>query len=145
MKQESHIQLLIQRCASSTLLRFLAVGGVSTVFLVCTLYFLSEILHIWYIAASACAYTLTTIISFLLQKFWTFKNIVRSQIPKQFFLYVTLAVFNFFANIVLMYGMVEYLKLWYILSQIITLGCIATWDFILYRFIIFNTESKFVH
>ena len=103
---------------------------------------LHELFGMWYLSSSAVALILTTLVSFLVQKFWAFKDNSLHTVNKQFYAFAALAIFNLFANIVLMYVFVEYFHIWYFMSQVITTGFIATWDFLLYHFVIFPSLHK---
>ena len=124
------------------ILRFLIAGGFSTVFMFATLFVLREVLGLWYIAASAIAFVLATCVSFIIQKFWSFGNLSLRKVKKQSYLFVSLALFNFVANILLMYIIVEYFDIWYFTAQVGVTGCIATWNFLWYHFIIFQKETE---
>lgn len=121
------------------IIKFLFIGGITTVFLFLVLYILHDIFGIWYVSASTIAYTFTTILGFTLQKFWTFKNKSTEKIKLQFIAYSLLALVNFFANILLMYTFVEILHIHYLIAQFFVLGFIALWDFLLYSFFIFKS------
>ena len=125
---------------SQKIVRFLIAGGASTAFMFATLLVLHEWLNVWYLWSSTIALILTTIVSFTIQKFWAFQDRSLHSVGKQFYVFATLAVFNLFANALLMYVFVEYFHIWYLFAQIITTGFIAAWDFLLYHFVIFSKK-----
>jgi len=122
--------------------RFLIAGGASTAFMFGALLILHELLGVWYLASSAIAFTLTLALSFMIQKFWAFKDHSLHTIDKQFYSFLILGIANLFANIILMYVLVETFHIWYIVAQVITMGFIATWDFLLYHFLIFPHKEN---
>lgn len=120
------------------LIRF-AVSGVTGAFvgLVAT-YILTEFGGVWYVWSSIFAFIVASTITFLLQKFWTFKehsvNRVHIQATQTLFLALFILVFN----TILIYLFVDLLHLHYLVAQCLIYGLIGIIDFILYKFIIFR-------
>ena len=119
------------------LYRFGISGAVSAISLFGSLYVLHEILHVWYLLASSVSFLVTVVTSFVLQKFWAFRSKSLTDLPKQFLLFVIFAGINFFVNISCMYFLVDIAKVQYLLAQFITTAIIASWDFLLYFYLIF--------
>ena len=84
------------------------------------LYFFVEVFHFWYLISSTIAFIFGFVISFYLRKFWVFRDKDLSIIKKQIFLYSFVFVFNIFANLFIMYFVVEYFNLQYLLAQIVS-------------------------
>lgn len=57
--------------------------------------------------------------NFVLQKFWTFQDKDTNRIHRQAGAYVVMAACLFIANLLLLYLLVEYVKLWYLVAQVI--------------------------
>lgn len=117
---------------------FILSGGSAAAFQLLTYLFLSKIMGLWYLLASIISFSLAVIISFLLQKFVTFENKDKESMHRQFLLFFTLAFLNLGANIFLMLFLTEKIRLLDIISQIITMGIIAIWSFLAYRYFIFR-------
>jgi putative flippase GtrA len=119
-------------------IRFLVAGGTATAFNLVFLYFLTDILGIWYLASTTIAFIFTFFLSFTLQKFFAFQDNASSKILRQMPLYLLIAVGNLLINALLMYGLVGYLDMYYLLAQIITSALISIESFFVYRHIIFR-------
>jgi putative flippase GtrA len=92
-------------------LRFLISGTTAFLVNIVTLYCFVDILHIWYLVASAYAFTITFVVSFALQKLWTFRDRDVSRIHAQVALSLIIACMNLAVNTLLMYLFVEFVHL----------------------------------
>ncbi len=119
-------------------LRFLASGLMSVAANLILLWLLVHLGHAWYLLASALAFLGSWAANFSLHKFWTFNythaKSMRTQLPMHFLL----GLINLFLNTALVWGMVEYLGLWYVLAQLIAAGIVAVESFALISRIIFR-------
>ena len=123
------------------ILRFLITGGLAFAVNISVLYFVTSIVHVYYLISIVFAFIASFTVSFLMQKFWTFKDHSRDQMHVQFSLYLTLQLTNLVLNAMLLYAFVEYLHLWYILSQtIIALG-LAIVSFVVNKAYIFKGQD----
>ncbi len=113
--------------------RFLIAGGIGAFTSVFFLFVLTHYLHLWYILSSIVAFVIATTVSFLLQKFWTFKNGDKSQVNNQVFYFVLLAVINLPLNTWLVYLFTEYARFYYLLSQVVASVIVAVWSFVVYK------------
>lgn len=120
------------------LIKFLISGGTSALVNFCLLYFFTDILGIWYLLSSVMAFVFSFFVSFFLQKFWTFGDKNRSVLARQMALYLLIALFDLCVNTALMYVLVDMFGLWYMLAQFFVTGTIAVWNFLVYKFFIFN-------
>jgi len=118
--------------------RFIVSGGTAAAVGLLTVYILTDILKVWYLASSIVSFLVTFVTAFLLQKFWTFQNHEMTELPKQASFSLGVAIGNFFINAGLMYGLVDILKLHYFLSQFITYAFFGLVDFFIYRLLIFK-------
>lgn len=123
------------------ILRFLITGGIAFTVNISVLYFVTSILHIYYLISVVFAFVASFSVSFLMQKFWTFKDHSREEWHVQFSLYLTLQLVNLALNAALMYMLVEYLHLWYILAQILISLGLAIISFIINRGYIFKSRN----
>ncbi len=104
--------------------RFLLAGGLAVIPYYGILFGLTEI-GLWYMASAVIGSTVNVAISFMLHKFWTFKNRDKSKAKRQAAHYGIMRVGIFFLNLLLLYVFVEYIHLWYMASQLIV-SLIAT-------------------
>lgn len=98
--------------------RFLSAGGVGLLLYYATLYLLTDLAGVWYIASALIASVVNYGSNFLLQKFWTFKNRDVENIPRQASAYAVLFVFISLSNLFLLYVLVEYVHLMYLVAQV---------------------------
>lgn len=113
--------------------RFLVAGGVGAFTSVSVLFLLTHYLHLWYVVSSVVAFIVATTVSFLLQKFWTFKNREGANVQGQVTYFVVLAVLNLVLNTWLVYFFTEYAGFHYIISQASSSVVIAVWSFFGYK------------
>lgn len=121
-------------------LRYMISGGTAAFTDLALLYFFTDVLEIWYITSAVLAFIAAFFVSFILQKFWTFKDARRDVIHKQITLYFFLNVWNLVLNTALIYFLVDTFGLWYILAQIFVGAIIAVESFLFYRFFVFKKE-----
>ncbi len=125
---------------SPKIFKFLVSGGTATVSNLIILYALTDLLHIYYITSTVIAMSISTFISFGLQKFWTFEDGDHSKTSWQLPAYILLCIFNLGLNTLLVWIFVEQIGLWYILAQIISSGLIAFLTFFVFQKIIFKEQ-----
>ncbi len=122
--------------------KYIIAGGTAAVTDFGLLFFLTDILHIWYIASATLAFIIAFFVSFFLQKFWTFRDNSRNRIYKQMSMYLAVGVANTAVNAGGMYVLVDYFGLWYILAQAVMSVLLAVGSFVIYRFVIFETRTE---
>lgn len=127
--------------------RYLIAGGTSTAIDLVILYILTEFFGWWYLASATVAFVVAVVVSFVLQKFYTFNNsdISQKTVAAQSTLYLALQITNIGINTMLMYALVEWAGVWYFFAQIIAAAAIAVESFFVYRFIIFHTTAPLAH
>ena len=116
--------------------KYILVGGVATVVDLSTNYILN--FYIWYLYASIFAFFLTFSTSFILQKFWTFREQRLSRIPAQLSISLSFALVILMLNTTLMYVLVSYGHIHYLYARIVVLGILALLSYIVNKFIIFR-------
>jgi len=124
-----------------TAARFLLAGGTGAAVNLFFLYLFTDFFGLWYLYSSVLSFCLAVWVSFTLQKFWVFQDKSRVWLSRQVLLFLAVAVFNLFLNTGLMYVLVDFLRLYYLLAQIIVAGIIATGSFLTYRNFIFLSVS----
>lgn len=120
--------------------RFLISGGTSAVTNLSILFILTHWYDVWYIYSSIIAVSAATIVSFILQKLWTFQNF-SSAVHKQFPLHLSLGLMNIAANTAALYVLVEWLGIWYLLAQILAGVVLGFVNYTVYRLYIFGEPS----
>ncbi|MCK5059867.1 MAG: GtrA family protein [Candidatus Pacebacteria bacterium] len=103
--------------------------------------FLVEKIHISYLVAVIWAFVCSALVSFSLQKFWTFRDNSLTRVHFQMIQYVFLAFAMLTLNVAFMYLFVDIIHLWYIFAQVITIGITAVISFLFNKLFIFRKED----
>lgn len=118
--------------------RYLVSGGAAFSFDLFCLYVLADLLKIWYLVSSIAAFILAFFLGFSLHKFWTFKNKDITILHKQLGVYFTVTLANLGVNTLLIFSFVDFLKINYLIAQIVSSLLIALYSFFLYQYFIFK-------
>ena len=122
-------------------LRFLVAGGLAFAVNIVSLYALTDFLHIHYLVSTVLAFLIAFNVSFILQKFWTFRDHSKDNVHVQLQLYLGMQLINLGLNATLMYIFVEYLHIWYVLSQTIIALMLAVAAFLINKAYIFKPRG----
>jgi putative flippase GtrA len=123
-----------------SVVKFTIAGGLASVVDLILLYFFHDPLGLDIVVAATLAFILSFLISFSLQKFWTFRDYGRGRTAGQFLLYFVNAVIGLNLNGFLMHLLVNRYGVWYLLAQVIVIGAIGLGNFLVYKFIIFKKK-----
>jgi len=123
------------------LFKYLVSGGTAACVNIGTLYLFTEYAHVHYLQSAALSFSMAFLVSFLLQKFWTFQDNRRDVIRRQMTWYLGLSLTDLFVNTILIYSLVEYLRLWYVASAVMSGALLAISNFFVYKHVIFTTEA----
>lgn len=123
--------------------RFVTVGVAATGTDLLLLYLLTEYAGLHYLVSASIALVVAYSISFVLQKFWTFKDRGMERIRVQAAGHTLFALCNIGLNAVLLWFLVEQLFVWYIAAQVIAAGVIALESFVVYKKVIFGAQSLY--
>lgn len=119
----------------SRVLRFIISGGLAAVVNILMLYILTEYAGIWYVISAGLSFIAAFGVSFVLQKYWAFRNRRMQGTQTQMAFHLTTALLNLCLNVVLIYVLVEFAGVWYIFAQIIAAILIAFESFFAFRWI----------
>ena len=129
---------MMARCAPYWLyLRYLVAGGIAATTDIALLYVFTDLFGIWYLISATLAFLVAVVVSFVLQKFWTFRDKGTDGMHRQAASYLGVQLTGIAANTIGMYLLVGVAGLWYILAQIIMGALIAIFNFVMYRNFIF--------
>lgn len=123
-------------------LRFVISGGTVALTELSLLYVFTDVFHIWYLFSLIIAFSCSFVLSFLLQKFWTFKNKATDKVHFQAVVYLLVALMNLVLNACLLYILVQFVGVWYLLAQAVISAVIAIWSFLIYKFLIFKKNTS---
>ncbi len=134
---------LILRSKFGRVSRFVIAGSLGTLANIIILYVFSSVFGLWYIAAGVLSFVLSSGMSFVLQKTWTFKDRSVERVHAKAIKYFAVAAVNLCINTLLLYVFVDYCHIYYLVSQIIASGLIAFESYCVYRAFIFESQSAF--
>ncbi len=123
--------------AAGVAARFLISGGLAAGSLVASLYVLTDLLGLWYVASAALAWGISLLVSFSLQRTWTFGARGREGAAGQLAAFVGLGFANGAINAGLMFVLVDRLGAHYLAAQVGLAVLIAAWNFAIMRYLIF--------
>jgi len=119
-------------------IKYIISGGTAAIVNLASLFVLTNFFGVWYLLSAVFAFVLAFLVSYLMQKFWTFGDKQTDKIMTQAPIFFVVQVFNLIVNIVLLYMFVEFFDLYYLLGQILAGGLIAVYSFFIYKLIIFK-------
>ncbi len=115
------------------IVRYLISGGMAAFTDLLFLYIFTDIFGIWYILSAIVAFLLSFLVSFSMQKYWTFKDHSSDRFRTQAVTYLFVTVTNLGINTLGIFLFVQYVHLHYMISQIIVSAFIAIESFFVYQ------------
>jgi putative flippase GtrA len=103
-------------------------------------FLLVKCLKLWSVFASGASQVVGFWVSFLLNKFWTFK--VRENFLKQLSTYTVLFIFNLAFSSLAIFILIDIMKKNEYISKIFIMGLIFIWNFIIYKIIIYKVKGS---
>ena len=91
---------------------------------------------LWHVYAHIFSMTAGFILSFLLNKYWSFGT--KENFARQFFLTAALFFINLGISSFVIYGLVSKLHILEQLSKILVMGMVVVWNFILFKKVIYR-------
>lgn len=120
------------------IVRYIISGSITSLSVFLLLYSLVQVLSIWYLTASAISFCFGIIVSFTMQKFFTFKNYSIKRIHLQFSFFIIFNIFMLGLNTLFMYIFVDIFNFWYLSSQIFITMLTAFVNYITFNKLIFR-------
>lgn len=125
------------------LVRYGISGATGAVIQIATLAFWVEVVHAGnedeYQGGIVVGFLIALAVTFLLQKYWTFKDASSERVKRQFVLYTIFALGNLAGNSGLMYVLVDVFGFWYLGANVFTVGCVAVLSFLANRYLTFRS------
>lgn len=121
--------------------RFIISGGMATITNLFFLFLLHKVFGIWYITSSVASYIISFVVSFSMQKYWTFNDDSNDRVKSQAIIYVIVTTINLGINTLLIYTFVEKFGLDPLFAQIVSSVVIAIESFLVYR-VLFNSKVE---
>lgn len=125
------------------IIRYLIAGGTATAVSLGTLFICVHYLGMWYLIAAVIAFVFGVTTSYILQKFWTFRNYSKENMHKQFSAFFVFALIMLGVNTLLMYILVDIVGIWYMLAQAISAAVTAVINYLCFNRYIFNNKNIF--
>ena len=116
-----------------------AIGGSIDLIL---LYLFHDLLNWGVVLSTSLAFLLSFMVSFYLQRVWTFNCQEGKKVPREVVLYILNAFLSLNINGFGMHFLAVELNIWYLLSQIIINVLLGILNFFIYRFIIFRKDDE---
>ena len=127
-------KLLPDRKTIWNLMKYLIIGGTAFIIELGLFMLLKE--HMHYILANIIIYTIMFWLVFLANKFINFKS--SGSFKKQLFRYTILYFINLLITNFMLFALGEYFKMDPAIGKIIVTGTACTWNFLLYKFVIYK-------
>lgn len=121
--------------------RFIISGGMAFSANIALLFLFTNEFGFWYLISSVIAFTGALFVSFLMQKYWTFRSSEHGAVVTEAWMTIILALINLILNTVLMYIFVELVHVYYLLAQVLAAGIIAIETYFVYKNIIFIDQT----
>lgn len=118
------------------IIKFCIVGAIGTIIDISLLSFFVEIFYLPVIFSNSLSFCITIIISFLIHRFWTFKNKDPKHL-KQFLTYLIISLIGLGISNVFLFVLVAS-GFWYIYAKIITIFIVVFWSFSANNFFTFR-------
>ena len=120
------------------IIKYVFAGSLATASNLLILFISVHYLKLWYLISSIIAFCFGVSISYILQKFFTFKNYELENIHKQFLNFFIFALIMLVFNTLLMYVFVDIIKIWYLLAQAVSSILIAFINYTYFNKVIFK-------
>lgn len=127
---------------NKTYIKFAISGTTATLTELVLLYLLHGVWRMKLILSSTIAFTVAVLISFYLQKFWTFRNASTKKMPRQLSIYLFVGTTNLLLNAVIIHTAVRKFHIYYLLAQLVSTILLSIWSFLMNKFVIFEKEHR---
>ncbi len=124
------------------IIRFILSGGTAAFVNLFLLYLLTEWVGLYYLTSVVISFLAAVCVSFILQKFWTFSDVLDPSSNIQISVFFLVSVINACINTWLVYNFVEHLNIYYLIAQFISSGIIAIESYFIYKNYVFKKLIK---
>lgn len=115
-------------------------GCLATAVDLIALYIFHDILNWDIVVAATAAFLVAVVVSFSLQKYWTFRDKSQDRIAGQLAIYLSNGLMGLYLNGFLMHLLVERYGVWYLGAQVVVNLIIAVQNYLVYKFIVFKKK-----
>ena len=120
--------------------RFVLVGGTTTLCQYIVLTLLVELLHVKAHVASATGYGVGAVVSYLMNRFWTFKSDVphAQSLPR----FIAMIGIGLLLSFIIMRVRVDFAGIYYLLAQVLTTGIVMVSNYLLSASWVFSASDS---
>jgi len=136
--KDKYKEIDLRYAKHTKVMRFIIAGGTATAVNFFLLYLFTDLIHVWYLYSSILAFFGSFVVSFGLQKFWTFRDRSRDDLHKQALLYLLTIFCGLGINTLIIYSLVEYASLHYLVGQFVGSAAVAVLNYFIYAHFIFE-------
>ena len=123
-----------------SIVKFFISGSSAAIVDLLALYLFHGVFRWEIVMSTSLAFLLSFMVSFSLQKFWTFRNYNNKRLPHQLVLYIGAAFISLNLNALAMHVLVNNWNIWYLLSQIIVNVFLGIVNFFIYKYVVFRNR-----
>lgn len=125
--------------------KFFAVGGIGMLINLGLIYLFTEFIGWWYIHSAIVGILVSLSTNFIGNKFWAFANMDTKVkvVVKQYLYFALCSLPGIMLQIISLYGLVEFPKIWYINASVIAIIIASFFNFLLNKYWVFREIVPF--
>lgn len=120
------------------MLRYAIVGGTGAIVDLGALYILTEYFNLYYLYSTTTAFIVSALLNFYFNRRWTFKS--SGNTKKQLLIFSFVATSGVVLNGFIMYILVDWLKIYYMLAKVFSVGIVTIWNFLWNKYFTFRVK-----
>ncbi len=120
------------------MLRYAVVGGTGAIVDLGALYILTEFFHFYYLWSTTLSFIVSALLNFYFNRRWTFKS--SGNTKKQLLIFSFVATSGVVLNGFIMYILVDWLKIYYMLAKVFSVGIVTIWNFLWNKYLTFKVK-----
>lgn len=120
------------------MLRYAVVGGTGAIVDLGALYILTEFFHLYYLWSTTLSFIVSALLNFYFNRRWTFKS--SGNTKKQLLIFSFVATSGVVLNGFIMYILVDWLKIYYMLAKVFSVGIVTIWNFLWNKYFTFRVK-----
>jgi putative flippase GtrA len=124
------------------IMRYVISGGMATLTNLAFLFIFTDLIGVWYVLSAVFSYLISFVVSFSMQKYWTFRENSSERIGPQAFWYIIVTTTNLGLNTLGIFLLVHYVDFHYLLAQLIVSLLIAIESYFVYRLVFKSKEDS---
>lgn len=136
LRKTKYLSQLLTPESMGQLYRYLVTGFSSAAIELTLLYIFKDIANFSIIVSNSIALSIVFWFNFLINRLWSFKS--TANLKKQLIMYMILFVFNLGASDLIMHLLTTELSMQYLLAKVFAIGAVVTWNFLLYKKVIYK-------